>query len=128
MRSLAKAAAQVVEVVRAKIQQVRPRWLMQEEILPVMLGGYGQGGVVSLFAAAGHALKPIQGVLMCQSSIPFSTVLLSHMSSEAIENTEIHAVYEDGDIVCSSAQQWQSFMVQFGCRAKLQQVRSSGGD
>mmetsp|Transcript_15126 Transcript_15126/g.35777 ORF Transcript_15126/g.35777 Transcript_15126/m.35777 type:complete len:397 (-) Transcript_15126:15-1205(-) len=65
--------------------------------LPFFFGGFGQGGVVALYAAMCLMEKPIDGVAFCHSGVPAASMIGKRLTPQVRMATRLHAIYDKAD-------------------------------
>ncbi|CAJ1401544.1 unnamed protein product [Effrenium voratum] len=94
-------ALQQVEVaatgLKRRAQLEEQRLKLRSHTLPFFFGGFGQGGVVALYAAMCLMEKPIDAVAFCHSGIPAASMLGKRLTPQVRTHTRLHAVYDKAD-------------------------------
>ncbi|CAE7556091.1 mecr [Symbiodinium sp. CCMP2592] len=65
--------------------------------LPFFFGGFGQGGVVALYAATCLMEKPIDAVAFCHSGVPAASMIGKRLTPQVRRATRLHAIYDKAD-------------------------------
>lgn len=81
---------------RAQLEE-RIKGTSRSSTLPFFFGGFGQGGVVALYAALCLMDKPIDAVAFCHSGIPAASMLGKRLTQQVRTHTRLHAIYDKAD-------------------------------
>ncbi|CAK9047936.1 Enoyl-[acyl-carrier-protein] reductase [Durusdinium trenchii] len=82
---------------RAQLEEKQLKTTSRSSTLPFFFGGFGQGGVVALYAALCLMDKPIDAVAFCHSGIPAASMLGKRLSQQVRTHTRLHAIYDKAD-------------------------------
>lgn len=82
---------------RAQLEERSVKNATRSSTLPFFFGGFGQGGVVALYAALCLMDKPIDAVAFCHSGIPVASMLGKRLTQQVRSHTRLHAIYDKAD-------------------------------